>query len=235
MGADEFQIRLCFSCGLRYPVENGEAAGFRCPVCQEDTQLIAKHRLQTETWVPFKDPALHLETLLDNVRSAGSVGAIVRTAYGFGLKHLYLCGLTPTPEFKEVRKTSLGAEANIPWTYHKDSFMILQALKEQGYKLFALEQDMRAVSIKEIALARRRRKSDSEDGRVALNPALKPAASRRISSTDRIALILGNEVTGVDPELLNLCDDIVYIPMQGDQRSFQMSMAFAVAVSQLTI
>jgi len=229
MTADEFHIRLCMSCGLRYPVEDGDLSRTRCPVCQGDTQLVAAYPLQAENWVPFKDPALHLEALLDNVRSALDVGSIFRTAHGLGLKHLYLCGITPTPEESDVQEVSLGAEKSIPWTYRKDSVMILQALKEQGYKAFALAHDESAISIKEIVHARRRRKSDSDESRTTTSKA------RKISPTDKVALVLGNEMTGVDPDLFHICDEVVYIPMRGNSRPSDVVTAFAVAVSQLVL
>ena len=230
-----YQIRLCLSCGLRYPREQGNSSGARCPVCLAETQLIGTYPLKNESWTPFNDPSLHVEAILDNIRSAWNVGSIFRSADGFGLKHLYLCGITSTPESDAVRKTSLGAEDSVAWSYHKDAVLILRALHEQGYKTFALENDMKAISIKDVVLARRRRKSDVEKNPTDSKFAKKSASPRRIGSGDKIALILGNEVTGVDPDVLNMSDEIVFIPMRGDKRSFNVAVAFAIAVSQLAL
>ena len=230
-----YEIRLCLACGLRYPREQGISHGVRCPVCLAETQLIETYPLPNQDWTPFNDPSLHIEALLDNIRSAWNVGSIFRSADGFGLKHLYLCGITSTPGNDAVRKTSLGAEGSITWSYHKDAVLILRSLKEQGYKTFALENDMKAISIKDIVLARRRRASDFENSAKEPKTALKSRSPRRIGSNDKIVLIIGNEATGVDPDLLKQCDEIVFIPMRGSKKSFNVAVAFAVAVSQLAL
>jgi tRNA G18 (ribose-2'-O)-methylase SpoU len=167
-----------------------------------------------------------MEGVIDNVRSVWNVGSIFRSADGFGLKHLYLCGITPTPGSEAMRKTSLGSEKTVAWSYHKNAVLLLQDLREQEYKLFALERHIRAIPIKDILLARRRRSGD---------PAKKSAFQRRITPKDKIALIVGNEITGVDPDVLDMCDEIVFIPMRGNKKSFNAAVAFAVAVSQLAL
>ncbi len=148
--------------------------------------------------------------LLDNIRSAWNVGSIFRTADGFGFVHAYLCGITPTPEVEAVVKTSLGAENSVPWSYHKDAEKLVRGLKKEGFAIFALEDDERASSIKEEDWGMKYKEKD-------------------------IVLILGSEVTGVDPELLDLCNEIIYIPMRGEKKSFNVAMAFSIAAYALTI
>jgi tRNA G18 (ribose-2'-O)-methylase SpoU len=146
-----------------------------------------------------------MEALLDNIRSAWNVGAIFRTADGLGVQRLHLCGITPTPENKSVQKTALGADQSIPWSYASNAVSTAEKLKAEGTHLWALEQDQRAVPITDTWQA----------------------------DDQPVLLIVGNEVTGVDPALLELCERIVYIPMQGKKRSLNVEVAFGVAVSAL--
>ena len=144
--------------------------------------------------------------LLDNIRSAWNVGSIFRSADGFGFTHAYLCGITPTPESEAVTKTSLGAEETVPWTYHKDAVKLVRTLKKKGWLVWALEEHERAVHL---------------------------SANIGLGDSRPVVLIVGNEVTGVDPGLLALSDAIFYIPMQGDKQSFNVAIAFGIAAYQL--
>ena len=176
--------------------------------------LTADRRFDT---APETKDGPRVEAFLDNVRSAWNVGAIFRTADAFGVRHIHLGGITPTPENKSVAKTALGADQSIPWTHNKNGLAMAKQLKgegdalslSKGYKLWALEQDERAVSIYDLVI---------DDLRLPAPP---------------IVLIVGNEVTGVDPGILDLCDKIIYIPMHGEKRSLNVEVAFGVAVSLL--
>jgi len=210
-----YEIRLCDSCGLRYPLMQGHPHGTRCPICMGSTRLILSRELILEPTrdlnpsdlTPYPSPFRRWENavLLDNIRSAWNVGSIFRSADGFGFVHAYLCGITPTPEVEAVKKTSLGAEDSVPWSYHKDAVKLVTGLKKEGMRILALEEDWRATAIK-----------DEQNERLGG------------------ILILGSEVTGVDPELLDLCDEILYIPMRGEKKSFNVAMAFSIAAYALT-
>jgi tRNA G18 (ribose-2'-O)-methylase SpoU len=152
--------------------------------------------------------------LVDNIRSAWNVGSILRSADG--LIYTYLCGITSTPENEAVTKTSLGAEGSVPWSYHKNAVKLVNDLKVEGWKIYGLEEDRRGIPITRASSA----------GFDAL--ASQPSALREV-------LIVGNEVTGVDPELLDLCDEIVHIPMRGEKKSFNVAIAFAIAAYVLTV
>lgn len=207
MPIQTYEIRVCASCGLRYPLVAGHSFGTRCPICMGETRLVLSRDLVTEPTRPlpftFNSTTAQRGVLLDNVRSAWNVGSIFRSADGFGFRHVYVCGITPTPENEAVTKTSLGAEDSVPWSYHKDAVKLVRGLRKEGYRIMALEEDERAVSV------------DAE-------PLL-----------DNAVLIVGNEITGVDPELLDLCDEILYIPMRGDKKSFNVAVAFAIAAYAL--
>lgn len=180
----------------------------RCPHCLGETRVAITRRIHTKkisaNQVGDKEHG-QIALLLDNIRSAWNVGSILRSADGFGFDHAYFCGITPTPEKEAVTKTSLGAEEFVAWSYHKDAVELIKKLKGEGWKIYALEEGKQAI---DIGLASTMRK-------------------------EKVALALGNEVTGVDPSLLKLADEIIYIPMRGGKRSFNVSVAFAVAAYAL--
>ncbi|PWH14987.1 MAG: RNA methyltransferase [Anaerolineae bacterium] len=219
MPSSSYEIRVCENpnCGLRYPLVEGHPFGTRCPRCLGATHAVRKKSLWEEHVVPEREKQplanFQLHALLDNVRSAWNVGAIFRTADGLGVEKLYLCGITPTPESEAVQKTSLGAEQSVGWEYARDAVQLAERLKAEGKVLLGLEQDERAVRL-EIA-----------------NPAAKAELTQVLGTgTSRdIVLVVGNEVTGVDPDLLALCEQVVYIPMRGKKRSLNVEVAFAIA------
>jgi 23S rRNA (guanosine2251-2'-O)-methyltransferase len=205
MISSSYQIRCCQNplCGLRYPLEVNHPFGERCPRCLGSTIGVLTRDLSSESVSENNLPSIQLDALLDNVRSTWNVGAIFRTSDGLGVRKIYLCGITPTPENPAVLKTSLGAEKTIPWESLTNALTLAKRLIQEGAQLWALEQDNKAV----------------------------PVSSARYESDQRIVLIVGNEVTGVDPELLELCQRIVYIPMLGKKRSLNVEVAFGVAVA----
>jgi tRNA G18 (ribose-2'-O)-methylase SpoU len=203
----EFEIRVCENCGLRYPITKGHSFGVRCPHCLGETTAIIEKIIDDEvTREDTGEHADHLVVLVDNVRSAWNVGSILRSADGFGFSHAYLCGITPTPEQEAVQKTSLGAEDFVTWSHHKDAVKLVKGLRLEGWRIVGLEEDKRAISMNKF--------SASMDQQPTV-------------------LIIGNEVTGVDPGLLKLCDEILYIPMHGQKRSFNVAVAFGVAAYAL--
>jgi len=201
-----YEIRLCQSCGLRYPLVENHPFGERCPKCLGDTAIAATHLIAPRPASLANESGLRLEALLDNIRSAWNVGAIFRTADGLGVDKLYLCGITSTPDNESVHKTSLGTEKTVAWEYAPNALEMAKRLKAAGCRLIALEQDERAVPIADASFA---------------------------AQGERLVLVLGNEVTGVDPEILDLCDQIVYIPMHGQIKSLNVEVTFGIAVSYL--
>jgi len=233
MPTDSHEIRVCNSCGLRYPAVDTDAQrfGIRCPACLGETRVALSRMLAAEatrdrldsfhredtqgaknSWK--EERGRSLAVLLDNIRSAWNVGSILRSADGFGFAHAYLCGITPTPDGpgrEALKKTSLGAEDAVAWSHHKDAVALVKSLKETGCRIFALEEDERAVPLEFDGL---------------------PSGMREQAPVLHI-LIVGNEVTGVDPELLDLCDTIHCIPMRGQKRSFNVAIAFGIAAYAL--
>jgi 23S rRNA (guanosine2251-2'-O)-methyltransferase len=207
---NSFEIRVCMNpeCGLRYPLMANHMYGIRCPHCLGETHAVLKKEIleRKETRVEAeKSKEKMIAVLVDNIRSAWNVGSILRSADGFGFSHAYLCGISPTPDNEAVTKTSLGAEDFVTWSYHKDAVKLVKGLKKTGWKVLALEEHERAQSI------------TSQTGNLDTNT----------------VLIIGNEVTGVDPELLELADEIYFIPMRGQKRSFNVANAFSIAAYAL--
>jgi len=142
--------------------------------------------------------------LLDNLRSELNVGAAFRTANGAGLSHLYLCGITPTPASNNrIAKTALGAEETVPWSYHPNALTLADQLKRSGAQLIALESTREALSLFDY--------------------------STSLSDRRPVVLIVGGELAGVDPGLLELCEKVLSIPMHGSKGSLNVSVAFGIA------
>lgn len=208
MKSQWFEIRLCLTCDLRYPIEQNHSLGVRCPQCLGETKIILQKKIGEEELMRNKTENKSETTyavLLDNIRSAWNVGSILRSADGLGFDQVFLCGITPTPENEAVKKTSLKAEDSIQWSYHKNAVQLIKMLKTEGWQVCGLEEDNRAAEISNLLLR----------------------------SHHKTVLIVGNEVTGIDSELLSLCNEIFYIPMQGKKRSLNVAIAFSVAAYAL--
>jgi len=144
--------------------------------------------------------------VLDNIRSLLNVGSIFRTAEAIGFKKIYLGGITPAPDTlhhkKIIHKTALGAEEFLNWEKKRQTLKILQQLKKEGYYLIALELHPQSINIAKL--------------------------KKLPKKYDKIALIVGNEVKGVNKKYLQLCDKIVEIPLSGKKESLNVSVAFGI-------
>jgi 23S rRNA (guanosine2251-2'-O)-methyltransferase len=201
------QQRKCESpaCGLRFPVAQGSPLGASCPLCQAPTHFIDEPYDTHDVHDTRVAAGPRVEALLDNVRSLSNVGSIFRTADGVEAEHLYLCGFTPTPTHPKLAKTSLGAERSVAWSHHADPTVIADRLRESGKRLWALEGGPRSRDLFELVTQ-------------AGGPGDPP-----------IVLVLGHEVSGVDPRVLARCEEVVRIPMAGIKGSLNVSVAFGIA------
>jgi tRNA G18 (ribose-2'-O)-methylase SpoU len=199
-----FQMRQCSNedCRFRFPVVVGSDLGEECPQCGAAT-AVATPPFTNQMPRSFAAPAkTNLAVLIDNIRSIYNVGSFFRTADGAGgISHLYLCGITPTPDNPKVAKTALGAEASVSWSYHRNGWETAVSLQQQGYELWALEGTAEADSLLTTAV---------------------PATP--------IVLVIGNELSGIDPAILDICEKVLVIPMQGRKSSLNVASAFAIAV-----
>jgi 23S rRNA (guanosine2251-2'-O)-methyltransferase len=131
--------------------------------------------------------------ILDNVRSAFNVGSIFRTCDGAGVKKLYLCGITPTKEHKKIKKTALGAEEYLDSEHIKDAAELITALKKDGFTIVSVEQTSDSIDYKEFTYP------------------------------PKVAFIFGNEITGVDKNLITNSDRIIDIEMRGKKNSLNVA------------
>jgi 23S rRNA (guanosine2251-2'-O)-methyltransferase len=145
-----------------------------------------------------------LFVLLDNIRSMYNVGSIFRTSDSIMIQKLYLTGYTPTPEKKEVRKTALGSTESVEWEYYKDPVELIKKLKSEGIKIVALEITNQSILYTEIS------KKDFP-----------------------MCLVIGNEITGIQNNILELCDISIELPMYGIKHSLNVAVAYGIAVYEL--
>ncbi|HZW04053.1 MAG TPA: RNA methyltransferase [Anaerolineaceae bacterium] len=209
MPARSTNFRQCIreDCRFRYPAPANLTA-HPCPRCGSPTQVASGPQESLE-WNPrdIHPSGPVVEALLDNIRSSYNVGSMFRSADGAGIQRLHLAGTTPTPEHPGVAKTALGAEFAVPWSHSPNGVDAAARLKEKGFQLWALEVGPQSIPLFESL----------------------PAAG-----DPPIVLVVGNEVSGIDPGILARCDRFLWIPMQGYKRSLNVASAFGIAAYFLT-
>lgn len=147
--------------------------------------------------------------LLHNIRSTHNVGSIFRTSDALRITKLILSGYTPTPidrfgkSRRDIAKVALGAEKTIPWEYKDNPVRFIKELKKKGVSVVGLEQSEKSVDYKKVKVK---------------NPTL---------------FIIGNEVEGIDTNILNLCDVIAEIPMKGNKESLNVSVAYGIGLARM--
>lgn len=143
--------------------------------------------------------------VLDNIRSMHNVGSVFRTADAFLLQGIYLCGYTPQPPHRDINKTALGATETVEWKHYPLTVAAVQALKEEGYKIFAIEQVESSIMLDRFS----------------------------VDEIEKIAVVFGNEVSGVDQEVIKLCDGCIEIPQLGMKHSLNISVAAGIILWEL--
>jgi tRNA G18 (ribose-2'-O)-methylase SpoU len=143
--------------------------------------------------------------VLDNIRSMHNVGSVFRTSDAFLIRAVYLCGYTPQPPHRDIHKTALGATETVDWQYFATTVRAVQSLKSDGYSVYAVEQTEGSIPLQEFAL---------------------PDAGQ-------LAVVFGNEVSGVGEEALRLCDGSVEIPQWGMKHSLNISIAAGIVLWEL--
>ncbi|MDR3328167.1 MAG: RNA methyltransferase [Prevotellaceae bacterium] len=143
-----------------------------------------------------------LIVVLDNVRSLHNVGSVFRTSDAYCVQRVILCGISAVPPNAEIHKSALGAEFSVDWVYFQDTVEPLVELKHQGYKLFAVEQTEQSSMLDNF----------------------------RIKEGEKCVVIFGNEVRGVQQNVIDLCDDCIEIPQFGTKHSLNVSVAAGIVV-----
>ncbi|WP_040310263.1 RNA methyltransferase [Bacteroides sp.] len=143
--------------------------------------------------------------ILDNIRSMYNVGSVFRTADAFRLEKIYLCGITSVPPHAEIHKTALGAEESVDWEYIEDTVHIVDRLKEEGYTVFSIEQAEGSTMLNELELQK----------------------------NQKIAIVMGNEVKGVQQEVINHSNGCIEIPQYGTKHSMNVSVTTGIVIWDL--
>jgi 23S rRNA (guanosine2251-2'-O)-methyltransferase len=146
-------------------------------------------------------PKKPIVVVMDQIRSMHNVGSVFRTADAFLINGICLCGFTPQPPHRDIHKTALGATESVDWMYYEQTTDAVIALKNEGYKVYAIEQT---------------------EGSIPLNQFEK--------TKEPIAFVFGNEVDGVDQSVIALCDGVIEIPQWGMKHSLNISVAAAVVL-----
>lgn len=142
--------------------------------------------------------------VLENIRSAYNVGSVFRTVDAFLVEAIYICGYTAFPPHKEIRKTALGADETVTWKQFKNIHEAINGLKQKGYAIFAVEQAENSVPLQQVAY-----------------------------TGEKIAVVFGNEVTGVEQETILACNGCIEIPQLGMKHSLNVSVAAGVVLWEL--
>ena len=162
--------------------------------------ILEMNRISTEE---FKNSEkLPLVVILDNIRSLHNVGSVFRTSDAFRVEKIILCGLTCTPPHPEIHKTALGAEFSVEWSYSNDIIGTITDLRNDGYSVFAIEQAHGSLKLNDF----------------------------KIDTKTKYAIILGNEVKGVQQIVVDSCDSCIEIPQYGTKHSLNVSVAAGIVI-----
>jgi 23S rRNA (guanosine2251-2'-O)-methyltransferase len=173
-------------------------------LCQ--MRKLSMDELNRKSVTEFRDSdKIPVIVVLDNIRSMHNVGSVFRTADAFLLQGIYLCGYTPQPPHRDIHKTALGATETVSWKYFASTQEAVQELREAGYQLWAVEQVQKSVPLNRFN-------------------ANQPAP---------LAVVFGNEVSGVDTEVIKACNGCIEIPQLGMKHSLNISVAAGIVLWEL--
>jgi len=145
--------------------------------------------------------------VLDDIRSMHNVGAVLRSSDAFRVEKVWMCGITPSPPHREIRKTAIGAEESVAWEKHPDALHLCQQLKEEGYQIIAVEQTDRSISLDTF----------------------------EAEKDKKYALVLGHEVNGVSEAIVSMCDLALEIPQFGTKHSLNVSVATGIILYKFIV
>jgi len=146
-----------------------------------------------------------ITVVLDNIRSCNNIGSVFRTSDALLIENIILCGITATPPNKDIHKTALDAEKSVSWEYFEDTESAIQQLKENGYRVYAVEQVENSISL----------------------PNFTPEKDQKL------ALVFGNEVKGVQQSVVDICHGAIEIPQYGTKHSFNISVSAGIVLWDL--
>ena len=146
-----------------------------------------------------------LVIVLDNIRSLSNIGSVFRTSDAFLIEKVLLCGITAKPPHKDIHKTALGATESVTWEYYQNTIEAVKKLKDEGYILVSIEQTEQAVMLQDI----------------------------EIRKNSKYAIVFGNEVKGVQQEIVNSSDFSLEIPQYGTKHSLNISVSAGIVLWEL--
>lgn len=146
-----------------------------------------------------------LVVVLDNVRSLNNIGSVFRTSDAFRVAKICLCGITACPPHRDIHKTALGAEDSVDWEYFDTTAECIATLKSDGFKVYAVEQVDESIMLDHFA----------------------------VETLQPLAIVFGNEVEGVDEEVISLCDACIEIPQFGTKHSLNISIAAGILIWEM--
>ena len=169
-------------------------------------QKLSMDELNRKSIGEFKQSdKLPLVVVLDNVRSLHNIGSIFRTCDAFLIEAIYLCGISATPPHKEIHKTALGAEESVDWKYFETTMQAVKHLQDNHYAVWGVEQVQNSVSLSDFTIEQHK----------------------------RYALVFGNEVHGIEQEVIDCCEGCIEIPQFGTKHSFNVSVSAGIALWEL--
>ncbi len=161
------------------------------------------HRISVEEFK--KADKLPLVVVLDNVRSLHNIGSVFRTSDAFRIECIYLCGITATPPHPEMHKTALGAEFTVDWKYVNNAVEAVDNLRQEGYVVYSVEQAENSIMLEDL----------------------------KLDCDKRYAVVLGNEVKGVQQEVIDHSDGCIEIPQYGTKHSLNVSVTAGIVIWDL--
>lgn len=162
------------------------------------------NRLSTEEFKNIEKKKIIV--VLDNIRSMHNVGSVFRTSDAFAIEKLMLCGITAQPPHREIEKAALGATESVDWEYHPNTLELINQLKAESYKIISIEQAENSVFLQDF----------------------------KTNADEKYAIVFGNEVEGVQQEVINASDYCLEIPQFGTKHSFNVSVCAGIVLWQIS-
>lgn len=162
--------------------------------------MLELHRISCDEFKKADKTPLVL--VLDDVRSLNNIGSMFRTADAFVIEHIYLCGITAMPPHPDIHKTALGAEDSVSWTHYDDIMQCVKDLRSKGYKICSIEQVHNSISFPQFI----------------------------IDKCEKYAIVMGNEVKGVNQEVIDYSDYCIELPQSGTKHSLNVSITAGIVM-----
>ena len=192
-------------------------------------------RISTEEFKQAKK--IPLVMVLDNVRSMHNIGSVFRTSDAYLIEKVILCGITAQPPHPEIHKSALGAEFSVDWEYYADTNEAVEALKAQGYEVWAIEQTENSVMLQDFF-----KQSECSPKLGELSKELKGMSNSQLSTLNsqfstlnsqfstRYAVVMGNEVKGVQHSVIDRCEGCIELPQFGTKHSLNVSVTAGIVI-----